>query len=166
MPLLKDNEWEPHGFTIFCDDLREEKSGKTTYVGVYADTMYIVGDLPTAIPSLHFAIHLFSQPGRRFSSLKVGISLPGELIDAPSIFTEVPTDTVPENVVFPNDYGDKLEHPRAHLMLKFGISPFVIERYGRIRVNARWDERLIPLSSLLIAPPPEVITSSASLPPG
>jgi hypothetical protein len=42
----------PSGFSIFCDDIRYEMSGKQTYIGVYDGSMRIASSAPATIPQL------------------------------------------------------------------------------------------------------------------
>ena len=42
----------PYGYTIFCDDIRQEVNGKTTHVGIYAGEMSIVSEGNAVIPQL------------------------------------------------------------------------------------------------------------------
>jgi hypothetical protein len=142
---------KPHGFTLFCDDLREEKTGKTTYVGVYGDVMYIDGDLPSTLPGLHFAIHLFAAPHSTFETLKIQVAMPGDDIESPAVSFDVDRANL---VTIPRlEIGDELTHPRSHITFKLGLVPFPIKGYGRIRVSALWNGEFVPLGSLAVAPP-------------
>lgn len=48
----------PHGISIFCDDIREEKSGKLIYVGVYAGTLAVLDEkYPLQLPQISIAVH-------------------------------------------------------------------------------------------------------------
>jgi hypothetical protein len=152
-----DARWEPHGFTIFCDDLREEVSGKTTYVGVYQDVMYVFGALPVMVPKLSFAIHLFHEPDVRFEALEMRIALPGEAVDAPGIRFDIDPQTLPAEMPAPDEFGDVLLRPRRHLTFKLELAPFQVQKYGRIRVSALWDGTFVPLGSLLVAPVPDTL---------
>lgn len=42
----------PSGFVIFCDDVRQEVTGKQTLVGVYSGQMVITGNLPVTLPQI------------------------------------------------------------------------------------------------------------------
>ena len=52
------NSNAPGGYTIFCDDIRHEVTGKTTLVGVYNNQMIVTGSLPVALPQICAAITL------------------------------------------------------------------------------------------------------------
>lgn len=51
----------PSGHTIFCDDIREEVSGKITLVGVYAAAMY-VQEIPSTLPQLCASLVIREKP--------------------------------------------------------------------------------------------------------
>ena len=42
----------PSGFTVYCDDIRHEVSGKITLVGAYAGEITIFGEAPLILPQL------------------------------------------------------------------------------------------------------------------
>lgn len=52
----------PGGYTIFCDDIRHEITGKTTLVGVYNNQMIVTGNLPVTLPQICAAITLRLLP--------------------------------------------------------------------------------------------------------
>lgn len=63
----------PSGFTIFCDDIRQEVSGKITLVGAYADEMTVFGEAPLVLPQLKALIVCRFPPANppRLVTLKV-----------------------------------------------------------------------------------------------
>lgn len=42
----------PSGSVVFCDDVRQEVTGKLTLVGVYAGHMMLTANLPVALPQI------------------------------------------------------------------------------------------------------------------
>lgn len=138
---------------MFCDDLRDELSGQTTYVGVYGDAIFIDDPLPIRLPQLCMAIHLFDEPRTEPAAITIKIIPPGADIDNP----EMSFDITPNfQLLDLPDIGDIPARPRAHVVIKSGAMPYTISKYGRIRIVAMWDGELVPLGSLAIAPsPPE-----------
>jgi hypothetical protein len=61
---------------LFCEDIREEKSGIRTLVGILPDNVY-VGNIPGFLPKLciYFHIHLDSESN--VSSIKARLKFPG-----------------------------------------------------------------------------------------
>lgn len=46
---------EPYGVSLFCDDIRYEANGKTSYIGVMGSTMEISKAPPILLPLFHIA---------------------------------------------------------------------------------------------------------------
>jgi hypothetical protein len=67
------NPVAPGGYTIFCDDIRHEVTGKTTLVGVYNNQMVITGTLPVTLPQIFAAITLRLAPPDKLISPVVKI---------------------------------------------------------------------------------------------
>ena len=53
----------PRGHVIFCDDVRQENTGKLLYIGVYVDALVIHSEFPATIPALNFIITYIERPG-------------------------------------------------------------------------------------------------------
>ena len=158
MPSPDNQKFDPHGFTIFCDDIRDEVTGKKTYIGVYGDDMVVAAKLPTALPSLHFVIHLFFQPGEKPDKLTFQIAMPGDDAHKPSVSINIDTEKL-VTIDLPKT-DDELLKPRSHFTFRMVNTPFTIEKFGRLRVSALWNDLFVPLSSILIRPPSE--TKSAA----
>lgn len=150
MPSENSNRIEPHGFTIFCEDIREGTKGTTTYVGVFGDAIMLEDELPFKMPKLCMAIHLYCSPNEEASNITIRIALPGEDEENPKLKLEV--DLGKFELLDLPDIGDELTHPRAHIVANVLGGAFSIKKYGRIRVNALWDQKFVPLGSLAIAP--------------
>lgn len=60
-------------YALVCDDIREEKSGKETLVGVYSNKI-IVGGLPAVLPKLCFRIRI--TPIRRPLDISLSLRAP------------------------------------------------------------------------------------------
>lgn len=142
--------YEPHGFTLFCDDIREEASGKTTYVGVYNDVLKVVGSLPTTLPSFGMAIHLFCNTGETPESLTIQVALPGNDIDKPEMTMPVDVEKLtPQHRDMPAT-DDEIFAPRSHLGFKILVHNFPVSKPGRLRLTALWNGNRISLGSLAI----------------
>jgi len=60
-------------YALVCDDVREEKSGKETLVGVY-NSKIIVAGLPAVLPKLCFRIRII--PIRRALAISLSVRAP------------------------------------------------------------------------------------------
>ena len=52
----------PYGYTIFCDDFRQEIGGKLSYMGIYRGKLILNKPLPASLLKLCLAIHYFERP--------------------------------------------------------------------------------------------------------
>ena len=52
-----------HDFTIFCDDIREESSGKLIIIGLYAKDIMLATPVPVTLPKLCFLTRLNGGSG-------------------------------------------------------------------------------------------------------
>lgn len=135
----------PYGTTVFCDDIRDEVSGKKTYVGVYFNEMVLPGPCPYLIPQFALAITYLEPLSDPVEPVTLRVFVPGENNDS-----EVAADIVlPVDRVDTLDEGNKdpLNEYRAHIF-HFKISPFLIAREGHVKVRAYIGEREIRLGSL------------------
>ncbi len=119
----------PFGYTIFCDDIRHEVSGKTTLVGVYRGQLKVLGALPAAIPRLVLSIHYFEKSDEVDVPLELRVSLPGDAPDSPSQRLQIPPRVYPEVAPLPG------EDRRAAMNFEIQFTPLVIKETGSIRVR-------------------------------
>ena len=68
----------PSGFVIFCDDIRHEISGKSTYVGVYSGQMVLTGNLPVTLPQLYAAITFRVSPPSEIIKPVIKVHMSGQ----------------------------------------------------------------------------------------
>jgi hypothetical protein len=67
----------PFGYAIFCDDHREEKSGKEIFVGVYSQTL-IIAELPAFLPSFYAIVVYCEVAGESDEPVICRIELPSD----------------------------------------------------------------------------------------
>ncbi|MGA7810599.1 hypothetical protein [Bradyrhizobium sp.] len=78
-----------YGYSIFCDDIRNEAGGKLSFIGCYNGVIFISGDFPLVLPKLCVHAHIFSPATQPFGAITVRCYLPGD--DKPSF--EEPIET-------------------------------------------------------------------------
>ena len=78
-----------YGYSIFCDDIRNEPGGKLSFIGCYNGIIFISGQFPLVLPKLCVHTHIFSPASQPFSSIVVRCYLPGD--EQP--FAEEPIET-------------------------------------------------------------------------
>ncbi len=144
------------GYTIFCDDIRQEILGKITLVGVYSSELTIFSATPVLLPRLAMLVTYEEIMGSTNDPLELHIYFPGDPDGAPfckSTFSQEMLDGL-RNVKSPEGSGQVDEYvARARLNLVF--SPIEIKQEGNIRVRMLKGEELIKLGALRIyAKPP------------
>lgn len=66
------------GYTIFCDDIRQEITGKAIYIGVYNGEINFSGPAPQSLPSFSILINLMIDPDVSINQqLKLTVVFPG-----------------------------------------------------------------------------------------
>lgn len=68
---------KPFGYTLFCDDIREEVNGKRTLVGMYNSAMIINDAFPVALPRLALYISFIEEVGA-MGPVEIKLYLPGD----------------------------------------------------------------------------------------
>jgi hypothetical protein len=74
-----------YGYTIFCDDVRQELGGKTSFIGVYSGMMLVHGEFPLTLPKFGFGISLLQRREIFEANVELQIFLPGDAEESPSI---------------------------------------------------------------------------------
>jgi hypothetical protein len=136
------------GFSIFCDDMRQELFGKYSLLGIYHADIVIPEGLPALLPKFVIVVRYFETPGEMSTDLNININVPWK---EGSIATQ---SIKREDMVWsPNrdfQYGSDDSEPVFTLLMPFVFSPFVIEEPGRIRVRGTLGNEVIKLGSLYI----------------
>src|SRR5271166_3714062 len=148
---------EPVGFTIFCDDIREEASGKTSLIGVYEAAMVLHTPFPAVLPKFGFHITI-CEPSRltveRDFPIKIEIFLPGDMDTEPSYSFSLPGDPEAAKTALANlpwrPIGD--QPPVARLVLKPIVSSMVLKEPGIIRVRAIYKGDRLRCGALPVIP--------------
>lgn len=133
----------PSGHTIFCDDVRQEVSGKQTLVGTYGAAMY-VAEFPAILPQICCVICYREAPD---SIGNVAIRVIHEVNDEETVMAEIAFD-IPEGTKPPAE----MEGPFIMRVGNFVVqlSPFSIEGPGLLKVRAFRDGDEIRLGALKI----------------
>jgi|SRR5262249_28117087 len=129
-----------NGYTIFCDDIRQEVAGKTSYIGVYQDNLITNAPFPMALPKFGISITVFYSPlkSKKISEIPFQVFLPGE--DAPALQGAMP---LPEISLAANEPTVRMT---AHLIL----APLHLKGPGTVRVEAKIDGSSMELGRLRV----------------
>lgn len=124
-----------YGYSVFCDDIRNEVGGKLSFIGCYNGVMFVRSSFPLTFPKLCVHFHIVSPSSMPYSSLQVRCYLPGmtepfvdEVLDAPSPVEQL-------------KLADKLEKGVAAPQLivaagSFVFAPLEISEPGLVRMRA------------------------------
>lgn len=135
-----------YGTTVFCDDIRDEVSGKKTYVGVYMQDMIIDGPLPAIIPQFGLAITYLEPIEKVGSPVSIKVYVPGEKEEKVLLDIDLPLNRK-------ESMQSGLNDPKAKYvgyLTAFKITPLVLEAEGFVRVRAYASGEEIKLGSLQI----------------
>jgi hypothetical protein len=146
---------EPFGYTVFCDDIRNEVGGKNTYVGVYTGNL-AVPSFPAILPKFGIVATLLeprAMAEARDWNITVHIYLPGDATDGPTLTASLPP--VPKELYATLDASPVPDDPDVPRLIMvsagFILSPMTLREPGRIKVRALYkDETIIKLGSIKI----------------
>ncbi|HEN47124.1 MAG TPA: hypothetical protein ENI75_02030 [Mizugakiibacter sp.] len=132
--------------TIFCDDIRQEVSGKTSYIGVYSDKM-MVSQLPAFLPRLCVSVSAITPVNTPFRELAVHILKDDEVIanhkfdpSGIAVFTAA-IEAIPQD-----ERADRLQVVRS----VFIFSPIQIDAPCTLQVQVDTEEEQLRGMSLRI----------------
>lgn len=135
---------------IFCDDVRQETSGKLIFIGVYTGTL-IVPKLPTTLSKLCVLLTTVAPVDRPFKKLKMKIykgldviserAIPDEYLNPP----ELPLPPVDDEQL------RTVMEPMRMFRTQFTLSPLELNdrTFLRVRVETEDEELKCPGLSIL-----------------
>ena len=142
---------ERYGITVFCDDIREEVGGKSSYIGIYKGVMYVQADFPLTLPKLGMGVILNQKLNAFASNIKLRIILP----DNETMELAAPSMDAQRSQLEP----DAELH---QLYLKVIVSPLILKGEGSIKVRAICDGEEVRLGALRIIHRPAKPVASAT----
>jgi hypothetical protein len=123
----------PYGYTVFCDDIRQEVGGKYSYIGIYRAKIILQGTFPAALPKFCFAVNLVLRPKdirKLKDSIIIKIFPPGPEDVEPMLTAEIPHEKLAE-APMPDS-----EDPLLTITFNAMATPLELKEEGRIRVRA------------------------------
>jgi hypothetical protein len=140
-----------HGFTVFCDDIRQEVGLKQTYVGVYNAAMILLGDFPAVVPKLAFSVR-YREPISLPASKKLTLRILLEEGDSEQLMLE--TETMTFEQMKANgarlDMSKPDEPSYSEIAINGVFAPLVINGPSRLKVRMYRDEEEVRLGVLII----------------
>ncbi|WP_144259574.1 hypothetical protein [Methylocystis sp. ATCC 49242] len=141
------------GFSIFCDDIRQELHGKYSIIGVYASDLIFEGNFPLIIPKLGIVVKYYERADTKFSSdVILSVHMPSDADRPQSISKTIPRSafaSTPIDEAMPMHNGDDVV-PMVSITVPFLLSPVFINSGGRIKVRATVGDEVVRLGTLII----------------
>jgi hypothetical protein len=141
----------PYGYTVFCDDLRQESNGKLIYVGVYMSEMIIFGAPPMLLPTFVAVTTYRERPGESDVPVKIKMFVPGS--DDAAAELELPVAIMRSAQFSPETEG---EDRMYSVLTPIRSSPLEVRQGGLIKIRAYRGDDEIRLGALAVkfqAPP-------------
>jgi len=154
--MIEQEQPDVFGYTVFCDDIRQETTGKLIYIGVYHErTMVVHGTFPLTLPRLSFAISTLQKIGSVSPTIKIRVFAPGDPDDAPSIEAEAPV--AQDEADLKANLIDVPEAQRKFVTMTtvMQFDNFQLKEPGLIRVKADIGDKRYSIGSLRITAAPK-----------
>ena len=142
-----------YGYSVFCDDIRNEVGGKLSFIGCYNGVIFVPPRFPLVFPKLCVHFHIVSPASMPYSSILARCYIPGRV--APFVEEPLEAPSLEEQ----RDLAEQLEPgvPAPRLIVASGsfiFAPIEIREPGVIRMRAIIDgaEEEIKLGSLRVVP--------------
>lgn len=135
---------EPHGYTIFCDDIREEVGNKISYMGRYISELNVTGTrtpIGLALPKFCAAVQLVVPRELTFLRARIVIMLDVEGED-PKTLAELAMD-------FPRDVQN-INGDVIAIGANFVLSPLALTSDCYLRARGYLDELEVKAGSLRV----------------
>lgn len=121
---------ELSAIALFCDDIREEKSGAHTIIGIMGDNIIVPG-FPGAVPKLAIYVRLHIPVETAPEEYRILFNFPnGERVLINTIEHDLIKNTIRD--------AKKAKNKIAGIFSQLIASPFPVERAGRIEVELEW----------------------------
>ena len=155
---MKEVDWPaPCGYTVFCDDIRQEINGKHTLVGCYQGVMFVNREFPVILPRFAMRVVYTERSDADIPDLKLNVFFPGDDDDNPAFSMDI---SIPKER--PGPIGDPGPYPRASLTSPIVLDGVEIKERGRIRVRMYRGDEIIKLGALTIEKNPTMETEQPS----
>jgi len=142
------------GNALFCEDIREEKTGQDTLVGIMADNI-LLRKVPAMVPRLAVYVRFYFHVSDTPEPVSLILGVPGgDRVEVGAPDTEIVRSSIEEA----NRHGAQL----AGIILKGAFSPLKINATGPIEIAIKVGEKEHVLGSLNVIASQ---TSTASEPP-
>jgi hypothetical protein len=137
----------PYGYTVFCDDIRQEVGGKITFVGTYRQALIVHGTFPITLPKFAMAIHYLEKTSETPEKVDLKVFFPGDADDAPSISGELSLAEASKGVPDAEKNNPKRV---STFTTQIVIAPFELKASGSIKVRIKRGDQIIRVGRLRV----------------
>lgn len=157
--MIEQDTPDTFGHTVFCDDIRQEVTGKLILIGVYQAVMVVNSAFPVTLPRLCFSISIIQKAESFSPSVGIRIFVPGDSDDTPSIEAEIGETSEGAAQTRAAANAKLLGVPKSdqkHLQIHAGLQfdNFQLKEEGVIKVRADIGGKRYKIGSLRVAKPP------------
>jgi hypothetical protein len=158
--MIEEETPDVFGYTVFCDDIRQEANGKLIFIGVYQGTMLINADFPQTLSKLSLSLHVIMKTELAKPPIKLRIFVPGDE-ESSSVEAEL-GETEEGGLQRAAAENSKAlgipveDHIHTVFFANMSFENFVIKEPGRIRVRVDIDGKRYKLGSLNVAKHPQL----------
>ncbi len=154
-----------YGYTIFCDDIREEAGGKHSFMGTYGGLMIIHVPFPATLVTFAVAVTILQKRKIFEPNLGLWIFLPGDSENEPSIqgkFSEIEHGKVAgatlaeTEALHPDSLGrdEPIDDIYVALNAHMKFSQMIMKQPGIVKVRAVIGDNIYRLGAMRVSPPP------------
>ncbi len=135
----------PYGYTVFCDDIRMEVGNKFSLMGMYNNSINVVGEAPYVFPK--FAFFVTYVEARNASPEPLKLQIAAATAEGPELIFSTDLPLPPAEMALDPFYGDDF-----HLTAQFPIvlNPLTIKSEGLIEVVMKRGEDFVHLGSIAV----------------
>ena len=140
---------EAVGYSIFCDDIREEVNSKSTLVGIYGGEMLVAAQGPVIIPQLCFVGKLLFNPSKLPNSVSIILQRYDEVVQGEEM-ARVDLPPIADLPLPPKVKSYAPGEGKMQMQAAMKMSPLPVERNFTIRPVMIVDGVEKPLGSITV----------------
>lgn len=125
---------------LFCEDIREEKRGMTTLVGILPDNLDLP-EIPAVLPKLCFVVRIYLERGEKVNLIRIVLKSPdGDELELGKL--------EPELIERARMNSERDGNPMAGLIFSAMAGIFEVKKEGRLTIIVYIDEKPVVAGSL------------------
>jgi hypothetical protein len=152
-----------YGYTVFCDDIRQESDGKFIFIGVYSGAMIVHVPFPVKLATFAMSTTILQRKEGFVPRIGLRVFLPGDAEDVASIQIEA-GETVDGAILAATSAMIDTLHPDTQIpneeryVSMLANSKFVqleIKQPGVIKVRGVIGDNMVRFGIMRVSPPPQ-----------